>query len=140
MDFGGMVCTKDPQISIPLGPDRAFGCWVHQVSDVLRALVNAKSEVVKRPGHSSVFYRIGSWPCHLLFISAADRAKLLKALWAKVSVKAEQAHGMAMLDALVTANVKSTGIPEKEIREILLAQQTKLLGNGGGDEVDSSSV
>ena len=31
IDYGGMISTNDPRVCVPLGPQRNFYCWEHQI-------------------------------------------------------------------------------------------------------------
>jgi hypothetical protein len=78
IDFGGMVRTTDPQITIPLGPGREFRCYEHHAEGVVFKL-EKKLQEGPRP-HDCGFYKVGTFPGMLLFLSKRDIRKILRAL------------------------------------------------------------
>ena len=85
VDFGGMIIGTDPKFYAHLGPDRTLGCWCHQVSDVLLTLKNASSLVVD----GKTYFKFGSWPGRLHFISRLDKEKAITALTVQLDLDKE---------------------------------------------------
>jgi hypothetical protein len=78
---------------------------------------------VKERFPRGMYYRMASWPHRLLFISRKDRETLLREMKGQVDPAFEEAHDLTMTEVLVEANVRSTGAPEDEIRELLARTQ-----------------
>ena len=124
LDFGGMIHTDDPYISIQLGTGREFTCWSHQASFVLDAI--SRTESKPRKPRDGVYFRFQSFPVNLIFLSGTDLKKIKKALISKVDAAMEQAHEVAMLEALVDANqIGSPEVPREEIKAVLVGHRER---------------
>lgn len=113
IDIGGMLCTEDPQEEILLSDGRKFGCWSHQISEVVDLLKNASLQEVD----GKQYYRIARWPGVLCYLRKEDREELLKKLKRLINMEKETEHHTKMHEALVEANAYATGVPKEKIRE-----------------------
>jgi len=115
MDFGGMVFIDAHQVQVDLGGGRKFGCWQHQLSEVVDELKKHLTSVEK-----GGFIRFFSWPHLLIFMSVKDAKTIIKALEPQISHADEQAVKDAAFDVLVNAAAKNDPETPKEVlRKIL---------------------
>lgn len=115
IDFGGMICTKDPTVDVELSGERIISCWQHQASNVVRVLENA----IPTPYGCYTFYRFSRWPGVLCFISKTDRDTVLKTLRRTIDLESEMDHNARMHEHLVQANARGDKKKEKAVREIM---------------------
>jgi hypothetical protein len=118
IDLGGMIMMGGDErfVSVELGKDRRFCCWKHQLSWVVGRLKEGSSKIDETPGGN--YHRFASFPGVLVFLSATDVKRIVKAFEPLVSFAEEQKHQETILDNLAEANVRATNLPKEKLKKI----------------------
>lgn len=119
IDLGGSLMHGEPTIDLWLGPDRSISCWAHQASWVLTELQVAGSVIFG----GREYKRLSRWPGVIVYISARDCRRFVARLKRRIDMPGEEARRVAMLEALVRANVRGRKDIEPEVRRILQAPE-----------------
>lgn len=129
VDLGGMILRGDRYIETPLSPDRTLLYFDHQVSYILKGLLRRKSE--KFTYWSRVqYYRVCSKTNHEIFISQADRVKLVRTLWNRLIPRLDPKDDRKLIEALMKAAAKAEGLTPTLTRAITNGARMKLRVGG----------
>lgn len=100
IDLGGMIHMNAPCITIDLGKTRQLSVWEHHAVEVAAAL--RRLTPVQLAGRS--WFRVGSFPGIMIYLSAKDRTVVLRRLDAVADPDAGERHRAAVHEALGAAN------------------------------------
>ena len=114
VDFGGMLCTEDPYVEIPLVGERVISCWHHQTWYTIRVLEKAKPLKHGR----RTFFKFARWPGVICIISKADRDKAIRYLKRIADREMEDDHSIKMREHLIQANARGDEVKEKKVRKM----------------------